>query len=268
MLQNYHIHTTLCGHAEGALEDYIIAAIQAGLDEIGISDHSPLFINPQFSLPIRELCMKPEELQSYVDMVHRMQDLYSGKISIKLGIEADYTPENMSFFDHAAHIDFDYIIGSIHFIDGWGFDQAPYAQRFDSINLYEFYRKYVQSLEEMAVSGLFDIIGHLDIPKRFGQQPDDTVAVYRSALDAIAKNGCAVEINTSGIYTSRYHEQYPGEQLIIEIVQRGIPWVTGTDAHTPDHIARGLDEVRQILKRNGVTELAVYSQRTRTMAAL
>lgn len=42
MYCDYHTHTPLCLHASGTPQEYVQAAVRAGLREYGISDHAPM----------------------------------------------------------------------------------------------------------------------------------------------------------------------------------------------------------------------------------
>nr|MBC8451002.1 PHP domain-containing protein [bacterium] len=116
-LVDYHIHTRLCGHAVGEPEDYVREAIRKGLAELYFSDHMPL-------LHIRDdgLTMAPEELPIYSELIRDVQQSVES-IAIRFGIEMDYTPGRMNeVWEAASSYEFDYVYGSVHYLDGWGFD--------------------------------------------------------------------------------------------------------------------------------------------------
>ena len=111
LLPDYHIHTTLCNHAWGEMEEYIEHAISIGLGEIGFSEHMPVMPEPH-------LCMSYDDLPFYIQRVKELRERYCGRISIKLGAEIDMDPgrtdEIKKIIDTS---DFDYIIGSVHYLD-------------------------------------------------------------------------------------------------------------------------------------------------------
>ena len=113
-----HMHTPLCGHAIGAPEEYVKQAIKMGLKEIGFSDHAPMAHKP-----MPDITMSFEDLPKYNAMIEEIRKLYSFQISIKIALESDFLPGYES--KTKAIIDsypYDYIIGSVHFIDDWAFD--------------------------------------------------------------------------------------------------------------------------------------------------
>ena len=121
---DYHMHTPLCGHAKGEPFEYVEHAISVGLTEIGFSDHAPLLSHRD-----PRVTMDYDQLPLYHSMIREVQDKYKDQISIKLGIEADFLP---GFEDKTkemlAAFPYDYVIGSIHFMGKWAFDDPIHLQ--------------------------------------------------------------------------------------------------------------------------------------------
>ena len=91
MLYNYHTHTARCKHADGTDREYVEAAIQAGIKELGFSDHAPyLFPNTDYYSSFR---MKTDELFDYAESVRTLQKEYAKDIRILLGFELEYYPK-------------------------------------------------------------------------------------------------------------------------------------------------------------------------------
>src|SRR5689334_8369435 len=115
-ISDYHMHTPLCGHAIGKPEEYAHQAIKVGLKEIGFSDHARLVyhIDPKITMSF-------DQLPLYHKMIENVRKLNESKLTIKVGIEADFIP---GFEDKTKAIfkgyDYDYVIGSVHFINRWG----------------------------------------------------------------------------------------------------------------------------------------------------
>ena len=193
---DYHMHTALCGHATGSLEEYVQHAISIGLKEIGFSDHAPMVHERH-----QGVTMDFRQLPLYHRLINEVKDKYKGQISIKYALEADYVA---GFEDKTkAIIDaypYDYIIGSVHYVNGWAVDDPATIERWKTQDVNQIWRDYFQLLRQSAQTGLFNIIGHSDLPKKFGYLPtvDMTDEVKKTA--AVFKNcGVAVEINTSGL---------------------------------------------------------------------
>ena len=107
MIIDYHIHTHLCGHAEGEMEEYVRSAVAKKMDEIGFSDHFPLF-----HVVAPDLSMSFDDLPAYINKVRELWNSYKKKIRIKLGIEVEYTAEiEKQTRELLKGYSFDYIIG-------------------------------------------------------------------------------------------------------------------------------------------------------------
>src|SRR5687768_17130768 len=114
---DYHMHTPLCGHAVGEPSEYIEQALKVGLVEVGFSDHAPLvaYEDPRYT-------MNRSQLPGYHRMIEDARKKYP-KFTVKLGIEADYIPGfEAKTREILAGYPYDFVIGSIHFIDNWAFD--------------------------------------------------------------------------------------------------------------------------------------------------
>src|SRR5690625_1840185 len=108
-----HTHHDRCGHAVGKIEDYIKAAMQQGLEAIGISDHSPFFAMEE-DQPFPGLAMAKSEFPIYVTEVLELKKKYNDQIDVLLGVESDFFPEHAETYRQAySQYSFDYIIGSV-----------------------------------------------------------------------------------------------------------------------------------------------------------
>ena len=136
-----HNHTALCNHAEGELYSYIEAAIASGIDIYGVSDHAPMDFDPKYRMGF-------EQMDEYMRMVKRAQDKYADRIDILFAYEVDYLPGYMD--DRVLNADVDYLIGSAHFIDKWGFDNPEFIGRYEDANIDTIWQEYFSLIKEMA----------------------------------------------------------------------------------------------------------------------
>ncbi len=255
---DYHIHTRMCGHAVGEMEEYVEAAIKKGLREIGFADHIPMYF---FPLEKRDpsIAMREEELSYYMERVREIQKKYY-PYPIKFGIEADYTPgmegELVAILEK---YDFDYVLGSIHYLEGWGFDNSRYKDGYDRWDLYELYELYFTTLGRAAKSGLFDILAHPDLIKKFGFKPaKDIIPLYEKTVKIIAGSGVCVEINTAGLRVPA-GEIYPSPGFLEICRGYGVPVSLGSDAHKPDQVGCNFTEAINLLKAVGYREVATFT---------
>lgn len=253
---DYHIHTKRCGHAKGEMGQYVERAIEAGLKEIGFSDHLPFFHrwDPGYT-------MAPEELPRYVADVEGLRARYP-KIRIKLGIEADYFPgEERQTETVLKTYPFDFVLGSVHFIDGWGFDIPEEEKNWEGKDVNRIYRDYFKLLRQAAEVGFFDIIGHTDLVKKFGHRPTEPLDGEIEKTAALFKKvGVAVEINTSGL-RKPVREIYPALEILKVYRRYEIPIVFGSDAHAPEEVGGDFDKAIAHARAAGYSEALIYEKR-------
>ena len=135
---------------------------------------------------------------------------------------------------------FDYVIGSVHFLDGWGFDDPSQVGEFEGRDMDEVYRAYYAHLVEAAGSGAFTMLGHLDLVKKFGHRPVASMdAEIERVADEMARQGVVAEINTSGLHKP-VAEIYPSDHILAILRRRGVAVTFGSDAHAPADVGRDL----------------------------
>ncbi|WP_034358526.1 histidinol-phosphatase [Deinococcus phoenicis] len=251
-----HLHTPLCGHAQGTPREYAQAALDAGLAGLCFTDHMPM--PAWYDAPWR---MRLDQLAEYVDTVREVQAEFAGRLEVRLGLEADFHPGTERFVSQVlnAHA-WDYVIGSVHYLGAWGFDNPEYVAEYGDRDLGQLYRDYYALVAGAARTGLFDSIGHLDLPKKFGHRdPEQGAALH--ALDVVAEAGLALDFNTAG-WRKPVAEAYPSPGLTRAAAERGIPFVLGSDAHTPGEVGfRFTDALRQIQDAGG--RVVTYAGRVR-----
>ena len=264
MPADYHTHTPLCRHASGEPESFVEAALAAGLTEYGISDHAP-----QIPEPFDDWRMMTAELPQYFDWVQRARNQAAGRIPIRIGLECDWLAGCEPWIaDLAARHPWDYLIGSVHYLGSWDFDNPNWIGRWAERDVTEVWTRYWQIYAEMANSGIFDILGHPDLVKKFAHRPDgDLSRFYEPAIDAIAASGCAIELNTTG-WHKPCAEAYPAPGFLELACSAGIPLVISSDAHAPNEIARDFPKAIQLAKAAGYRETLLFHQRKRSFESL
>lgn len=241
------------------MEDYARRAASLGLVEIGFSDHFPLL---HMRDPSLTMCL--EEVPAYVREVEELRPLFPS-LRIRLGIEVDYLPETVDRLPALlGDYPFDYVMGSVHFIDGWGFDDPRYIHEYEGRDLFRLWSRYFELVGEAAVCGLFDALAHPDLIKKFGYRPEEDLGeLYNACLDRVADAGLVVEVSTAGL-RKPVGEIYPGEDFLRLCRERDIPVMLGSDAHSPEEVGEGFDRALQLLRRVGYEELTLFSGRRRS----
>lgn len=267
-LVDYHVHTARCGHATGAMERYVEHAIAAGLTELGFSDHLFMYwLPPDQRDPA--LGMAEWEHDFYVEDVERCRRQYASDIVIRLSTEADFIPGHEARLESILRrYDWDYVIGSVHFLDGWGFDDSRFLSGFDTWDIDALYARYFDLVGASAETGLFDTIGHADLVKKFGHRPtSDQSEVYARLASRLANAGVCVEVNTAGL-RKPCREIYPNPDLLRACRLGSVPITLGSDAHAPNEVASDLDAATKLIHDVGYAGFVKYASRRRTSVRL
>lgn len=256
MRVDLHNHTILCNHAEGSVDEYIQKAIESGCEFFGFSDHAPMDYDPKYRMSFAEMNI-------YENWIKEAKVKYSDKIEILLGYEVDFLRGHMD--ERVLKADVDYLIGSVHFIDDWGFDNPEFIGKYSDFDINELYVKYFSLIEQVANSGMFDIVGHIDLLKVFRFLPTKDIRLLaRDALKAIKKANMTIELNTAG-YRKPIGEPYPSMLLLQEIVELDIPITFGSDAHKPEQVAMFSDEIENLARSYGYNKCVVYKSRDKIL---
>lgn len=255
MLPDYHMHTFM-SDGKDPHEAMVASAEFKGLEEIGFSDHICL-------MPVG-WAMDLASIPVMVEKVTQLRAERANSITIKLGAEVDYLPgRELEILELIRSIPFDYVIGSVHFIDDWNFDTD--IRPYDQVSIDKFYTDYFKLVQQSARSGLFDVIGHCDLAKKFAYYPsfrlerlyEDTARVFRSA-------GVVVELNTSG-RIKPCQEFYPSALFLEKLLKYKIPITLGSDAHVEQNIGQFFDEALTEIKALGFSEIVKFSGRKRVL---
>jgi len=252
MIIDLHNHTKLCNHASGEVGEYIETAIATGTNMYGISDHAPMDFDESYR-------MKFSEMSGYEALVKELRAEYKEKIDIKLAYEVDFLDGYIS--QKVLDADVDYLIGSVHFVKEWGFDNPEFIGDYAKHDLDELWSEYFTAIKELADSRLFDIVGHIDLLKIFKFLPSKPIReLVLPALEAIKTSGMAIEINTAG-FRKPVSEQYPCINILQEIRKLDIPITFGSDAHAPSQVGMNRQKAYDLARELGFTEVAMFENR-------
>lgn len=254
MLVDLHNHTKLCNHAEGEISEYIEKAIATGTRYFGFSEHAPMNFDQKYRISF-------EQMSVYENQLLQAKEKYKDKIEILIGYEVDYLKGYMD--ERVLNAKVDYLIGSVHFIDEWGFDNPEFIGRYENEDIDVIWQKYFDAIKEMAQSRLFDIVGHLDLIKIFKFMPKKSInEIAKEALLAIKNADMVLEVNMAG-YRKPIAEAYPSLSLLQQAYDLKIPITFASDAHSPEQISLYSDEVQKMAKSVGYTECALFRNRKR-----
>lgn len=248
---NYHCHATY-SDGKNTPEEMVLAAIGAGCDSFGISEHYVSVKGSSYSV-------KPDREPLYRAEIQRLKEKYKGEINLFLGAEVDYTSPPA--------VGYDYIVGSVHFfeLDGEFVDvdhnaekQIDAANRHFGGDLIELACNYYDILAKMPQKFSFDIVGHFDLVTKFneGDKLFDTsdkryIRAAEKALEALVPTGAVFEINTGAISRGYRTESYPSEYFLNLIREMGGSVTFSSDAHDAKYILLGFDDAVRRAKKAG-----------------
>jgi len=254
MIADLHNHTKLCNHADGEIYEYIEQAIKCGIRYFGFSEHAPMNFDEQYRIGFHQM-------QAYEQSILEAKKKYENEIEIFLGYEVDFLKGYMD--ERVLNANVDYLIGSVHFIEEWGFDNPEFIGSYQNQDIDEIWQKYFDAIEEMAKSRLFDIVAHLDLIKIFKYMPKKEInEIAKNALFAIKEADMSVEINMAG-FRKPIGEAYPSFSLLQEIKKLDIPITFASDAHKPEQVGLYSKETTEMAKKLGFSKCAIYRGRKR-----
>ena len=260
MPADYHMHTPLCMHAKGEPTEYAAQAVELGLTEIGLSDHSPMKIDG-----FDDWRMLLSDLEDYVARVERARNEHPS-LTIRLALEVDYLPGHEAWIRELADMyPWDYFIGSVHYVyDTWDLDNPTKISQWKMHDPFTVWTDYFGRLTMAAASGLFDIIGHADLCKKFCYVPEqDCQPLYLKFLRAAKSTDTAIEINTSGAYKD-CKEFYPSRELLSQARSEGVALTFGSDAHDPKEVGRDFETAVALARGMGFENWRQFSRRQKT----
>jgi len=256
-LGDYHVHTRY-SDGEGEVEDCVKRAATLGLSEIGISDH---LIPPGLGAA-GDCGIPPSRLDAYVADV-RTTAARHPEIRVLLGVEADYLPDHERWLaDTLAARAFDYVIGGVHFVGRFAFDDESVADHPGWPDADAVYRAYYETVARAARCGLFDVIAHFDyITVWSGRPAGDVGDAEDAALEAVATAGIALELSTFELRGGAC-VVHPSPRLLRLAHELGVPLLIDSDAHEPAEVGMDFERGVAAARRAGYDATLRLSDRS------
>jgi histidinol-phosphatase (PHP family) len=249
LIVDYHMHLRdpeeRIDHTVEAIERFLDTAAGRGVDEIGFTEHVYYFAQTRavWTLPYQvERCVY--DLDAYVGAV--VEAKRQG-LPVKLGLEVDYVGARQDELAAAlAPYPWDYLLGSVHWLDGLAVDQEPGI--WAELGVDEVWRRYFGALAELAASGHVDVLAHPDLAKIFGRRP--------ARIEYPELGGVALEISTAGLY-KHVGELYPDPAMLAARP----PITLASDAHVPQNVGRDFDRALALAHAAGYETVTVFESR-------
>jgi len=279
---DYHLHLWPHGTAAsqptlGELAEYCETAGRAGVDEIALTEHLFRFRQADAILagfwdedPNPEL--RASLAAYWKDHAHADLDAYvaavleakAAGLPVVLGLEVDHYAGRM---DKVASVldgyPFDVLLGSVHWVGAWGFDQLgdPVVDaEWDARSIESVWDAYTDALEELAASGVCDVLAHPDLVKISGRRPSVPDEWYDRMAEAAASSGMAAELSSAG-WRKPVAEAYPAPALLSRFRKAGVPATTASDSHGLGDVASRSSDLRALLADAGYETLTAFRGR-------
>jgi histidinol-phosphatase (PHP family) len=258
-LVSYHGGHTLYDGA-GTPEQFVEAAIRQGFTALGFSEHMPAPARyPYPDHPPWDAAARM--FDGYVEEITRLRSQYANELPILLGVETEYLPDEETYMtDFLAQYPFEYVVGSVHYVAGIGFDYSRewYDRAVAKCGGYEElaceYYRCMRSLLELDIT---DVLGHLDVINIFAPGPITGPAVTDAEDETLAmakKHNVVLDVNGRGLIKP-CKQIYPRVELLGRARTMGVPATLGDDSHAPEQVGARLDEAREVMRGAGYTSV-------------
>ena len=254
---NLHTHS-IYSDGKHSPREIVEQAIAQNMTSIGISDHSYTFFDTRY-------CLAEEKNQEYINELRSLKQEYKNKIDVLVGIELD------GFSCGYDRSDFDYIIGSCHYIhcgDEYLSVDSNIEGVLYAIKTYcggdplEFAKRYYNTYSELICAMRPDILGHIDLVAKLGAVNEDSAEYRKMALTALVDTlsvSPLIEMNTGAISRGYKTLPYPASFLLKEIKDRGGKIILSSDSHSKDTLTFYFDECVELLRANGFKSVVTYA---------
>lgn len=286
---DYHLH--LWPHDETSvwyqldqIADYCAVAQENGVTELALTEHTHRFVDVRNIVgdfwtksghePTSQAMgayfdwHARNSLEEYVVLAQRAKD---EGLPVKIGLEVDYYRDQMDVVsDLLAQYPFDVLIGSVHWLGTWQFDDLDtpvQMNEWDTRSLESCWRDYAYAFEELAATRSVDVMAHPDLIKVAGRIVEDPTPWWDIMSQAVAASDISVECSSAGWFKP-VGEQYPASGLLERCVAAGASFTMASDAHKAERVGARARDIAELLERHGVHEIATYSSRQRVMRPL
>lgn len=265
MMIDSHVHTAYSKHATGSVDEVVRAALARGVTVLTLTDHAPFHIDSRNRL-------LDSEMDRYFADIERARTAYRGDITILRGLELDFLPggaEDVARLLNRYPLDF--AVGSIHYIPLDGGEQVK-VWELERLNAPPVLARYFSALAELLGCGLFDAVGHADTLLR--GVPEEVVHRYMEPLlPAFARHRIAFELNASGLRKTTLDPDsgrevhgrwsFPSRSLLPLLIRSGAAFTVGSDAHAPQDVGAGVQELVDALVPSGLETVSYFQDRER-----
>lgn len=270
MLRDYHMHWEFGSYDEEYVKKFFEQAEKMGLEEIGITEHTHGFKEFE-SLYYDELilddskigkfqrewlkqktkfCHTLDEYQSFV------QELKDKGYPIKIGLEVCNFRNQEKVREILNNYKWDYLIVSIHYINGWGFDFSALKHHFNDKPLKDIWKDYANEIKLVAKTKYYDVLGHPFNLRMFKNIPkkEEVAEILENTAKILKDNNMIVDINTGTEHRYPIKEITPYPDFMKLVKKYNIPVILSSDAHYAEHVGYKIKEAKEYAEKFGINE--------------
>ena len=286
---DYHLH--LWPHSESSvwfkldqIAAYCEEAARHGVSELALTEHSHRFVDVMSAVgpfwlrhghePTSQMMAEyidfnaHNSLEQYVTLAQRAKD---EGLPVKIGLEVDYYRDQMDVVSSLlAQYPFDVLIGSVHWLGTWQFDDVDNEAEMREWTLRDVDRcwaDYTFALDELCSTKSVDVLAHPDLIKVAGYYASNPSDYWELMAASAARVDVSVECSSAG-WVKPIAEQYPAEGFLDRLVEQGVTFTTASDAHRLERVGERAEDLATMLEARGIHELATYTRRERQMIPL
>ncbi|HEY5025630.1 MAG TPA: histidinol-phosphatase [Acidimicrobiales bacterium] len=201
------------------------------------------------------------DLDAYVECVVAAK---KAGLPVVLGLEVDYYRGRMDdVVGLLAGYPFDVLLGSVHWIGAWRFDDIDDEVSMDQWSVRDVdaaWGDYVTAIEELAATGACDVLAHPDLVKAAGHRPVAPEECWDRLVEAALSSGMAAELSSAG-WRKPADESYPAPGLLARLAAAGVPLTTASDAHGLTDVASRTADLAHMLDALDVRSLRAFRAR-------
>lgn len=258
-MYDFHIHSEYSMDSKASMISVVESAIDKNLKSICFTDH----IDLESTVNKIDFSFRDSD---YFKNIKQVKYRFMRDIEILAGVEIGMQPHlSKRYDDFLDNKDFDFILMSIHSVDGKDISMDRYVEGKDSVHSLINY--YTEMYESVLNFDNFDILGHVDYIDRYF--PDysniprfDQYSKYvENVLKLIIEKDKGIEVNTAGM---RYGLGYfhPKIQILKMYKELGGEIITiGSDAHRAEDVGYGYREAEKMLKELGFKYIYIFKGR-------
>ncbi|MBR2179657.1 MAG: histidinol-phosphatase [Selenomonadaceae bacterium] len=271
---DYHMHFEYGDYDEKWVQGFFDAAERRGLDEIGITEHSHTFpefqqlyyddliLDDSFVGTFQQKWLKKNKFKHTLNDYFNFMTKLKKNHNVKTGIEVCNFQDQSAVKKILAAYNFDYIIGSVHFLRGWAYDSSEIKSEWNNHDLYEIYEWYTQEVEKLAAAKLYDVLGHPFNIRLFKNIPEFDVTEYLERVaKALKASNMAIDVNTGTRYRYPIEEISPYPEFMKIAAKYELPIIISSDAHKPEDCGSFCDEAINYVKSFGYSKMLTFNNR-------